>query len=133
MEKKSFHVNAGRAAVFPSGGRDPAYQYRYYYWNEINAGDCHQINGTLMFRSDGVGTFDATVWTDHTSSGDVWHSTFDLSDNDGIFLFVINEISSPTTYGAHVSMHGQFNFPAGKFGSLPDDQHLNRVVQNSSC
>ncbi len=86
-----------------------------------------------MFRSDGVGTFDATVWTDQTSSGDVWHSTFDLSDNDGIFLFVLREINSPTTFRAHVAMHVQFNYAVGKFGSLPDDQHLNQVVQNSSC
>lgn len=133
MEKKPFKINADRVAAFPSGGKDPAYQYRYYYWNPISAGDCHQINGTLMLRSDGAGTFDATVWTDGSFFGDVWHSGFSLSGNDGVHLFNIGEINSPTTKGEHVGMHGQFGFPAEKFGSLPDDQHLNQVVQSSSC
>ena len=128
--RQAFEVSSERFMALPSGGDPPDFQYRYYSWGQVDAGDCHQINGSLMFRSDGVGTFDAVVWTDHTSSGDVWHSTFSVSDDDNIYLFTINEISSPTTSGAHVSMHGQFNFPADKFGSLPT---MHGVTQNGSC
>jgi hypothetical protein len=117
--------------MHPSGGKTPQYQYTYYYWGEVSVGDCHQINGTLMFRSDGVGAFDATVWTDHTSSGDVWHSSFHLNDDHHRPLLDIGQINSPTTFGAHVPMHGDFTFDPAKFASLPTD--VTQVTQFESC
>ena len=120
-----------RSKSYKSGGEQPQYKYRYYYWGDVSAGNCHQINGTLMFRSDGNGTFDATVWTDHTHSGDIWHSYFTVYDNDNLLLFSTSQMDSPNTYGSHVPMHGVFTFPANKFGSLPTKEK--RVWQNSSC
>ena len=131
MEKKSFAVPNASVKQYASGGEEPEYQYRYYTWDEINAGDCHQINGTLVFRSDGVVTFDAIVWTDHTDSGDVWHSSFSVSDNDNVYLLSLDQRDSPTTHGAHVSMHGQWNYPSELYVRLPTI--VGRVTQASSC
>lgn len=133
-----------RASIFPGertgryeSGKErdgqPQYKYVYYYWRdgELRAGDCHQINGTLMFRSDGAASFDADVWTDHTNSGDIWHSSFIVDRDDLTRLLDIGQIDSPKTYGAHVHMHGDFHYDPSKFSQLPNDPK--RVSQMSSC
>jgi hypothetical protein len=123
----SHKFTSASVVVYPSGGPTPKYQYKYFHWSPIQTGNCHQIDGTLMLRSDGHGTFDATIWTDHTVFGDVWHAWFQVYDKDKIFLFPIGNIDSPKTHGEHEHMHGEFTFPAGKFSPAAI------VVQNSSC
>jgi hypothetical protein len=131
MDTKKHEHHSSRIVKRKSGGRTPQYDYVYYYWDEINAGDCHQINGTLTFRSDGVANFDAVVWTDHTSSGDVWHSSFHVNQDNERPLLDLSNIDSPTTFGAHVPMHGNWTYDPSKFPSLPTDPH--QVIQYSSC
>jgi hypothetical protein len=116
---------------YTSGGANPAYLYTRYGWNQVDRGDCHQTGGLLILRSDGVGTFDAVVWTDHTVLGDVWHSSFAVNADDDKSLFTAGEFDSPSTHGAKVQMHAQFNFPPEKFSRLPKDPA--RVVQACSC
>jgi hypothetical protein len=122
---------SNRYAHYKSGGKTPQYDYRNYYWGEIKAGDCHQIDGVISFRSDGVGTFDATVWTDHTTSGDIWHSKFSVNKDDHRPLLDTQTMDSPKTFGAHAPMHGDFLFDPGKFAELPTD--YTQVFQLSSC
>src|SRR5262249_12299202 len=51
---------------------------KVFTWGELRAGDCHQITGVLTLLSNGTGSWSCTTWTDHTHSGDVWHSTFNV-------------------------------------------------------
>jgi len=59
-----------------------------FQWNEIHVGDCvMQAGSTLLLYSDGVGKFQATVWTNHTHSGDQWTHIIDVLDFRGLTLF----------------------------------------------
>lgn len=64
-------------------------------WGDLAAGDCHQTGGVLTFVSDGTGTWQCTTWTDHTHSGDIWHSDFQVVDGSGALLFPLGTFDSP--------------------------------------
>ena len=115
--------SAVRVANYKSGGKEK-YLYKYYYWDELKADglDRYQVDGRLILRSDGRGTFDAVVWTGHIHSGDTWHASFYAHDDNNDFLCTIKpRIDSRKTYGEHVSMHGEVFFPAEKFNQLPNE------------
>lgn len=57
-----------------------------FYWGELKAGDCRQIEGALILRSDGTARFDAVTWTWTTHSGDYWHTGLPLTDSSGVVL-----------------------------------------------
>src|SRR5471030_4967 len=45
-----------------------------FTFGELRSGDCVMAaGGTLDVFSDGHAAFTATVWTNHTHSGDTWH------------------------------------------------------------
>lgn len=56
-----------------------------FTWPEIKQGDCHQIEGRLVLRSDGTGHFRCITWTDKTHSGDNWHAVFSIMGSFGRF------------------------------------------------
>jgi len=108
-----------------------ALQRKTFTWGELFAGDCHQISGTLTLFSNGTGSWSATTWTDHTHSGDVWHSTFNVLTNGGASLFNLGEFNSPRMDdGNPPPRYGWFNsfaFNADQFDAI------GQVFQNSSC
>ena len=81
MEKREFineHVELTQNEV----------QAKVFTWNEIHTGDCvMQAGSTLILYSDGVGKFEAVVWTNHTHSGDQWTHIIDVKDFWGLTLF----------------------------------------------
>jgi len=108
-----------------------ALQSKTFRWGELFAGDCHQINGTLTLLSDGTGWWSATTWTDHTHSGDVWHSTFNVLTRGGAGLFNLGEFNSPRMDDGNPSpRYGWSN----SFAFNPDQFNaIGQVFQNSSC
>lgn len=90
-------------------------------WPQMNVGDCSQLNCELLFESDGSGTFSCSTWTNHTVFGDVWHSTFDVFDANGVRLFVLGDWDSPSMNVG--STPGQtwgfpFRFPVDSFDRI---------------
>ncbi|MFD8500036.1 DUF6294 family protein [Amycolatopsis sp. NPDC059657] len=63
--------------------------YQRFTWGELRVGDCHQINGTLTFYSDGTGYWSARTWTDSTHSGDIWHTRFQIVAGAGAGEFFV--------------------------------------------
>ena len=70
-------------------------QTTVFSWPELNSGDCHQIDGRLAISSDGSAVFTVTTWTDHTHSGDVWHTQFQLLDHTQTPLVTSPNFDSP--------------------------------------
>lgn len=66
-----------------------------YFWGERRAGDCHETGLVLLLYSDGSLKFCASVWTDSTWSGDIWHSQFELRDGEGDILDITDTYDSP--------------------------------------
>lgn len=71
---------------------------KWYNFGDLHAGDCHQTGGHLVFYPEGSFEFSATTWTDHTISGDVWHSNFIVYDANGATLFATSVYNSPTMW-----------------------------------
>ena len=105
-----------------------------YYWNQLNVGDCHQKNGTLIMRSDGTATFTADMWTSHTTSGDVWHSDFWVLNGQGNHYVMFGPSSGPSSWGSTVQLNFGFRWNADNFESLPRaPETLIRITQESGC
>lgn len=64
-------------------GDDPVFS-RMFKYGHLTDGDCNQIEGTLIIRSDGTATFTCVTWTNSTHSGDYWWTAFRLTDSAGV-------------------------------------------------
>jgi hypothetical protein len=64
-------------------------------FSELRAGDCHQIDGTLTFMSNGTGTWSCRTWTDHNHSEDTWAASFSVLAANGAGLFKLGEFRGP--------------------------------------
>jgi hypothetical protein len=104
-------------------------QSKTFTWNEIRAGDCHEVSGTVLLVSDGRGKFTCTTWTDHTHSGDVWHASFTVLDRFGLTLFQFGGFDSPRMNdgGPRYPWEADFNYPAQHFDAAVS------ITQYSSC
>lgn len=75
-----------------------------YSWNQMSAGDCVLAAGSsVTVYADGNVQFTGVVWTNHTSSGDIWHHTITFQDYRGITLFSLRFEGPGRMYanGAH--------------------------------
>jgi|SRR3954451_6870556 hypothetical protein len=86
---------------------------RSWNYNQILAGDCVQRDGVLTIDSDGVATYTATVWTDHTWSKDVWWGHFEFRGAGGRVLYVSPTMESVEMRadGIHHPLNWRFTFP----------------------
>jgi hypothetical protein len=66
-----------------------------FSWPELHSGDCQQDNGTMVFNSDGTGSWFCTTLTYQTHTHDVWHASFDVQANNGAHLFNLGTYDSP--------------------------------------
>ena len=66
-----------------------------YNWTHLASGDCEMKDATATFRSNGTATFAAQVKTNHTHSGDVWHTTLTGETATGQTLFSIGTLDGP--------------------------------------
>lgn len=66
-----------------------------WVWPQLHYGDCQQDNGTIIFNSDGTGSWSCQTLTYHTFFGDVWHADFDVYATNGAFLFSLGTFDSP--------------------------------------
>ena len=91
-------------------------------WDELRSGDDHQVDGTLTFRSNGTGHWSCTTWTDHTRTGDKWHSSFTVLDAHGHELFKLGTYDSPREDDGHpsprYSTNADFQFDRAKFNDI---------------
>jgi len=92
---------------------------KHYDFGELRSGDCvMQAGGKLDIFSDGHAEFRATVWTNHTHSGDTWHHHVYFKDAAGAVIFQIT-LEGPNHMnddGTRYAFSSNFNFPAGLFG-----------------
>jgi len=83
---------------FPAASQDrddrPSKRFE---WVDQRAGDCHQ-SGVLMLYRDGRAVWSATTWTDHSSSGDVWHETLKVLNSQNQELFGFGVWDSPRVW-----------------------------------
>jgi hypothetical protein len=89
-------------------------------------GDCELDGATIQFKSNGSGQFSARVKTNHTTSGDVWHTTitgrnlagqtivslptFDsmrMDDNHGYYPWTVYFEFDPTQWSQIESAHSE--------------------------
>lgn len=102
--------------------------HKWWTWNPISVGDCHQEGGWLKIYPDGRLQWDATTWTDRTWSGDIWHSTFQLKNSAGQILFSAGPYDSPTMWPSkHYPWHVDSRYEAGVYGQSVT------VTQYSRC
>ena len=91
-------------------------------WPELHSGDDQQDNGTLVFHSDGTGTWSCTTLTYHTHTGDVWHCSFDVKGSNGATLFHLGTFNSPRMNDGNpppkYSWSAQFAFPPDFYGAI---------------
>jgi hypothetical protein len=92
----------------------------------IAKGDCELDGATIQFKSNGAGQFSARVRTNHTHSGDVWHTTitgrnhagqtivslptFDstrMDDNHGYYPWTVYFEFDPTKWSQIESAHSE--------------------------
>ncbi|KAF9331865.1 hypothetical protein BG006_005261 [Podila minutissima] len=83
----------------PSLGATDDEPHKWWTWNPISAGDCHQEGGWLKIFPDGRLQWDAVTWNDHTWTGDIWHSTFQLKDGSNSILFSAGPYDTPAGCG----------------------------------
>lgn len=109
----------------------PIRQQKVFNWSQLDAGDCHQINGTLTFYSDGTGSWSCTTWTDHTHSGDTWRTSFNVQTAAGAGLFNLGEFDSPRMDDGNppprYGWSNAFSFNSDQFDAI------GLVTQNYSC
>jgi len=98
-------------------------------WGQLSAGDCHQSGGALTFNSDGTGLFACTTWTDHTHSGDYWHSSFSVLNSAGAVIFTLGQYNSPRMSDGGPSYYWTqaFTFQAAQYDAIAS------VTQTYSC
>lgn len=92
-----------------------------FTFNELRAGDCViQAGGTLDVYPDGHAEFHATVWTNHTHSGDTWHHHIYFNDAAGVVIFQVS-FDGPghmNDDGTHYAFNSTFNFPAQIYNAI---------------
>ncbi|MFD7336098.1 DUF6294 family protein [Streptomyces violascens] len=105
-----------------------AADYKWFTWDDLSVGDCHQTGGHLQLYSDGKLTFNATTWTTRTLSGDIWHSRFKLNNGSGQTLYTTGTYDSPTMWPSkHHTYTVQGTFEPSVYHAIA------RVVQHSEC
>jgi len=94
---------------------------KHYDFQELRSGDCVIAAGnTLDVFSDGHAEFRATVWTNHTHSGDTWHHHVFFKNAAGAIIFKI-DLEGPNHMnddGTRYAFSSNFNFPAGIFNAV---------------
>jgi hypothetical protein len=102
-------------------------------WGQLHVGDCEQVNGTMVIRSDGTGDWSATTLTFQTHSGDVWHSSFDFKTTAGTKLFSAGTFDSPRMNDGNPPPRyfwtKHFTYDAALFGAVD----IFKTIQHSSC
>jgi Family of unknown function (DUF6294) len=100
-------------------------------WGQIHRGDCQQDNGTLIFHSDGTGSWSCTTLTYHTHSGDIWHASFNIYGANGAFLFNLGTYNSPRMDDGNPPPVYRWGIP---FSFNPDFYGaIHHAVQYCSC
>ncbi len=125
------HTSPARYEQIPAGQGGSQWAYMNYYWDPLNSGDCHLKDGKLSVRSDGQATFTASMWTDHSTFGDHWHSAFWFNDPSGRQFLLFGPSSGPGTTGSQVQISFSFSFHSDLFSKLPTD--LGRVIHEYHC
>jgi Family of unknown function (DUF6294) len=110
---RSLGLSQGNAARTPSTdscdaqgiGTDPFPNFVpswIFHWGDdtnngkpFRAGDCVLQSGVITIKSTGEIDFQGVTYTNHTSSGDIWHATFNFYDSNGVPLFHTSEHDSP--------------------------------------
>ncbi len=83
-----------------------------------DAGDCHLNSATLTLRSDGSGSWDARLFTHHTSNADIWHAQFYFNDSNNKASGGLPQWDSPEMRGSpspEVVWHVDFRFDAASY------------------
>jgi hypothetical protein len=118
-------INPGGPADFPAvettfkaAKKQGEFAYWSFTWTKINIGDCHQTEGTLILRSDGLASFTGSMWRDHSIFGKRWQSSFVGSDPSGNQVLRLGPLSGPVSHGAYVHIHSGLTFPTGQFPLL---------------
>ena len=97
---------------------DASAQAKNWTFQNLRAGNCH-LDGTLVINANGTGTWNATSYTDHTSSGDVWHVTISVLDQNQTALFNVGNFDSPSMNDGNPSPRytwsNAFNFNPAQF------------------
>ena len=109
------------ALVFTSGmclsqetGASPT-QERSFDYAGRDAGDCHLNSGRLTIRSNGSGTWDATLYTRRTGNADFWHTKFYFNNSSNRASGSLPQWDSPAMRGSPspvVTWHVDFTFDA---------------------
>jgi hypothetical protein len=108
----------------------PAQPSKHYDFGELRSGDCvMQAGGKLDIFPDGHAEFRATVWTNHTHSGDTWHHHVYFKDAAGavIFQIVLDGPNHMNDDGSRYAFSSNFNFPPGLYYAI------NLVAVQGSC
>ncbi|WP_144312404.1 DUF6294 family protein [Terriglobus saanensis] len=121
----------------PFPGFVPAWQF---HWGDdtnngkpIRAGDCVLQSGVITIKNTGEIDYEGVTYTNHTSSGDIWHATFHFFDSDGVPLFNSATHDSPRMgdgNGGTVPRY-KWNFQENFDKSL--FKRIAKVTQTSQC
>jgi hypothetical protein len=126
MARPTKAIIKSRTIVFNISRVNPAIspfmqQSKRYNFGELRSGDCvMQAGGTLDIYSDGRAVFNATVWTNHTHSGDTWqhHIYFTNAAGAVIFQITLDGPNHMNDDGTHYAFSSSFNFPAELFDAV---------------
>jgi hypothetical protein len=73
----------------PAQAQAPVSEKAFQWTGELRAGDCGQVEATLVLQSDGHAHFRSATYTYETHTGDYWWSSFQLQDASGVNVQVI--------------------------------------------
>lgn len=94
---------------------------KHFDFQELRAGNCVIAAGNkLDVFSDGHAEFRATVWTNHTHSGDTWHHHMFFKNAAGAVIFRI-DLEGPNHMnddGSRYAFSSNFNFPAAIYNEI---------------
>ena len=86
------HVYAGEERTRCGPHRIEA-DHKVMTWGELRSGDMRAVDSRLIFRRNGEGEFQNTIWTAHSSSGDIWHIRFHVLGVQDRFLFDVHQFN----------------------------------------
>jgi len=94
---------------------------KHFDFQELRAGNCVIAAGSkLDVFSDGHAEFRATVWTNHTHSGDTWHHHLFFKNAAGGVIFRI-DLEGPNHMnddGSRYAFSSNFNFPPAVYNAI---------------
>lgn len=115
-------LNTAGTACTPVKISQPGFRpHKTFTFNEQRAGDCvMQAGGTLDVYPDGHAEFHATVWTNHTHSGDTWHHHIYFNNAAGAVIFQVS-FDGPghmNDDGTHYAFNSVFRFPPQLYDAI---------------